>query len=163
MSNYLIIIIKKHKKGPPRTCSLIGCRSSPMYFSFRTHSHSRIVNRRQLQIFSMPNISRASAILSDRIFDNSHCVIVTRGNEHRFASDFGHLLAISQKTCRRVKIRAKIMQCELGIRQFKNVFVKVSDGDDELLKTNLCCILLKESHIWVVVCPSNLREPAGIV
>ncbi len=27
----------------------------------RTHSHSRIENRRQLQIFSMPNISRASA------------------------------------------------------------------------------------------------------
>ncbi len=27
----------------------------------RTHSHSRIENRRQLQIFSVPNISRASA------------------------------------------------------------------------------------------------------
>ncbi len=32
-----------------------------MYFLVRTHSHSRIENRRQLQIFSMPNISRASA------------------------------------------------------------------------------------------------------
>ncbi len=28
----------------------------------RTHSHSRIVNRRQLQIFSMPNISQVLAI-----------------------------------------------------------------------------------------------------
>ncbi len=53
----------------------------------RTHSHSRIENRRQLQIFSMSNILRASAIPSGRLFDNSHCAIVTRGNEHRFASD----------------------------------------------------------------------------
>ncbi len=65
---YIIILLKKKKKKkPPRTtscpvsCSLIGCRSSPMYFSVRTHSHSRIENRRQLQIFSMPNILRASA------------------------------------------------------------------------------------------------------
>jgi hypothetical protein len=44
----------------------------------------------------MPNISRASAILSDRVFDHSHCAIVTRVNEHRFASDLGHLSAIYQ-------------------------------------------------------------------
>ncbi len=71
-----------------------------MYFSVRTHSHSRIENRRQLQIFSMPNILRASAtcraIPSDRIFDNSHCANVTRGNERRFPSDLGHLSAIYQ-------------------------------------------------------------------
>ncbi len=41
-------------------------------------------------------ISDTSLILLDRVFDNSHCVIVTRVNEHRFASDFGHLLVISQ-------------------------------------------------------------------
>ncbi len=46
----------------PVSCSLIGCRSLLMYFSVRTHSHSRIVNRQQLQIFSMPNISWASAM-----------------------------------------------------------------------------------------------------
>ncbi len=51
-------------------------------------SHSRIWSCRQVQIFSMPNFD-ASAILSDRVFDNSHCVIVTRVNEHRCASDFG--------------------------------------------------------------------------
>ncbi len=34
--------------------------------------------------------------LSDCVFDNSHCVIVTRVNEHRFDSDFRHLSAISQ-------------------------------------------------------------------
>ncbi len=67
-----------------------------MYFSVRTHSHNRIVNRRQLQIFSMPNISQVSATTSDRDFDNSHCVIVTRVNEHWFASDVGHLSAIYQ-------------------------------------------------------------------
>ncbi len=59
--------VKKKKKSPPRTsrcpvsCPLIGCRSSPMYFSVITHSQSRIVNCRQLQIFSMPNISRTLA------------------------------------------------------------------------------------------------------
>ncbi len=66
----------------------------------RTHSHSRIENRRQLQIFSMPNILRASAnvsgIPSDRVFDNSHCAIVTRGNELQFTSDLRHLSAIYQ-------------------------------------------------------------------
>lgn len=41
-----------HTAAPPCpvSCSLIGCRSSPMYFSVRTHSHSMILNRRQLQI-----------------------------------------------------------------------------------------------------------------
>ncbi len=43
--------VKKIKKSPPRafrcpvSCSLVGCRSSLMYFSVRTHSHHRIVNR----------------------------------------------------------------------------------------------------------------------
>ncbi len=37
-----------------------------------------------------------SAIPSDHVFDNSHCAIVTRVNEHRFASDLGHLSAIYQ-------------------------------------------------------------------
>ncbi len=50
-------------------------------------------------MLSKTNISRVgdtSAILSDRVFDNSHCVIVTRLNEHQFASDLGHLSPIYQ-------------------------------------------------------------------
>ncbi len=45
------------------------------------------------------NISQASAILSDRVFDNSHCMIVTQVNEHRFASDlkWGEISVISPK------------------------------------------------------------------
>ncbi len=39
-------------------------------------------------------VGDASAIPSDRVFDNSHCAIVTRVNEHRFASDLGHLSPI---------------------------------------------------------------------
>ncbi len=60
------------RKSPPRTsrcpvsCSFISCRSAneciTMYFSVITHSHSRIVNRWQLQIFSKPNISRVWAM-----------------------------------------------------------------------------------------------------
>ncbi len=96
--------VKKKKKRPPRASrclylalSLAVCHRRCI--SVRTHSHSRIVNRRQLQIFSMPNFCgcrRRIAIPSDRAFDNSHCVIVTRVNEHRFASDVGHLSAIYQ-------------------------------------------------------------------
>ncbi len=68
-----------------------------MYFSVRTHSHSKIVKK----IFSMSNISRVSAthvsaIPTDRIFDNSHCAILTRVNKHGFVSDFGHVSAIYQ-------------------------------------------------------------------
>ncbi len=54
---------------------------------------------------------------SDRIFDNSHCAIVTHVNEHRFASDVGHLSAIYQNLSASEKNRAKIVQCELGIRR----------------------------------------------
>ncbi len=72
-----------------------------MYFSVRNHSHSRIGNRQQLQIFSMPNISWVSEIHwrfpQIPFFDNSQCAIVTRVNE-RFASDFGHLSAIYQNS-----------------------------------------------------------------
>ncbi len=46
---------------------------------------------------AVPNIGGASAIPSDPVFDNSHCAIVTLVNEHRFASDFGHLLTILWK------------------------------------------------------------------
>ncbi len=42
------------------------------------------MNCRQVQIFSMANISRLSVILSDWVFDNPRCVTVTRVNEHRY-------------------------------------------------------------------------------
>ncbi len=92
---------------PPRTsrcpvsCSLIGCRSSPMYFSIRNTFTQQDFESQKV---TGPDIwdakyftggGKTSAILSDHIFDNSHCMIVTRVNEHRFASDFGHLSAIS--------------------------------------------------------------------
>ncbi len=67
---YIIILFKKNKKDLlelPAALYLalslaVGHRrcifqSEPV----RTHSHSRIENRRQLQIFSKPNILRASA------------------------------------------------------------------------------------------------------
>ncbi len=41
-------------------------------------------------------VGDALAILSDRVFDNSHCAIVTCVNEHRFAFDVGHLTVIYQ-------------------------------------------------------------------
>ncbi len=63
-----------------------------MYFSVRSHSHSVIVNHAKY----LTGIGDASVIPSDRVFDNSHCAIVTRVNEHRFASDLGHLSAIYQ-------------------------------------------------------------------
>ncbi len=91
---------------PPRTsrcpvsCSLIGCRLLLMYFQSELISHSRILNCRQVQIFSMPNISRVHGRrrFSQIASDNSHCMIVTCVNEHRFASDCGHLSAIFAKS-----------------------------------------------------------------
>ncbi len=74
------------------------------------------MNRRQLQIFSMPNISWVSAMTSDRVFGNSHCAIVTRVNEHRFASDVGHLLAIYQNLSASEKIWLKSCSVNLALR-----------------------------------------------
>ncbi len=37
-----------------------------------------------------------SRYLADRVFDNSHCMIIIRMNEHQSASNFRHLLAILQ-------------------------------------------------------------------
>ncbi len=65
---------------PPTSCcpvsySLIGCRLLLMYFSVRTNFTQQDFELRQVKIFSMPNILWVSAILSDRVIDNSHCVI----------------------------------------------------------------------------------------
>ncbi len=54
-----------------------------MYFQSELNLHSRILNRGQVQIFSMPNIG-----ISQIASDYSHGMIVTCVNEHRFASDF---------------------------------------------------------------------------
>lgn len=61
-------------------------------FFLSEHSHSMIFNCRQDQIFGITT----SAILLDRVFNNSHSVFVAHENEHWFASDFGLLSAISQ-------------------------------------------------------------------
>ncbi len=91
--------------APPRTsccpgsCSLIGCRSLLMYFSVRTH-------------FTQQDFE--SAILSDRVFDYSHCVLSLTWT----STDLPPISGICRRfrrTCWRVKIGAKIEQCELGI------------------------------------------------
>ncbi len=104
---YIIILFKKKKKKKekplrttscPVSCSLIGCRSSPMYFSVRTHSHSRIENR-------PPQI--ASLII--------HTARMSRAGT---SADFPPISGICRrfiKTCRRVKNRTETVQCELGI------------------------------------------------
>ncbi len=87
----------------------------------RTHSHSRLVNRRQLQIFSMPNISRAPA--THRRFPQIASLIIhtARLSLAGTSTDLPPISGICRrfiKTCRRVKNRAKIVQCELGIRDW---------------------------------------------
>ncbi len=86
---------------PPRTsrfpvsCSLIGCRLLPMYIQSEFISHSRfwIADRfRYLACQIFHGRQRFFQIASDY----SHCMIVTCLNEHRFASDFGHLSGILQ-------------------------------------------------------------------
>ncbi len=69
--------------------SLIGCRSSPMSFPVKTH-------HRQVQIFSLGNISQASVPVSDGVFDNSHHVSSV-------------MCLRSPENCRRVTIRPKVM------------------------------------------------------
>ncbi len=83
-----------------------------------THSHSRIENRRQLQIFSMPNILRASA--THRRFPQIASLIIHTARLSRAGTSAGFppISGICRrfiKTCQRVKNRAKIVQCELGI------------------------------------------------
>ncbi len=94
---------------------LLGWKSSPDLATLvRTHSHSRIVNLQQLQIFSMPNIFPQIASL----------IIHTAWLSLAWTStDLPPLSGICQrfiKTCRRVKNRTKIVQRELGIRQASN-------------------------------------------
>ncbi len=82
----------------PVSWSVIGCRSSLMYFSVRTHSHSRIVNR-------FPQIA-------------SFIVHTARLSLTWTSTDFPPTSGICLqfiKTCRLGKNWAKIVQCELGI------------------------------------------------
>ncbi len=60
---------------------------------------------------------------SDRVFGNSHCAIVTVEmklitgvNEHRFASDVGHLSAIYQNLSASEKIWLKSCSVNLALR-----------------------------------------------
>ncbi len=82
-----------------------------MYFSVRTHSHSRIMNRRQLQIFRMPNISHVSA--THRRWPQIASLII---HTVRLSLAWTSTICLRFiKICRRVKNRAKIVRCELGI------------------------------------------------
>ncbi len=102
----------------PVSWSVIGCRSSLMYFSVRTHSHSRIVNRRQLQIFSIPNISWVSATrrrfpqIASFIVHTAWLPLAWTSTDFPPTSD---ICLQFIKTCRRGKNWAKIVQCELSI------------------------------------------------
>ncbi len=57
-----------------------------MYFSVKTHSHSKIVNQApdiyHAKYFA--GVGDASAMTSDRVFDHSHRAIVSRVNPLRF-------------------------------------------------------------------------------
>ncbi len=129
---YIIILFKKKKKKKRKdllelpaalylALSLaVGHRqcifqSEPV----RTHSHSRIENRRQLQIFSMPNISRESATCRGFPQIASLIIHTARLSLAGTSTDLPPISGICRrfiKTCRRVKNRAKIVQCELGIK-----------------------------------------------
>ncbi len=119
---WLIVFLKKKKSflsRCPASCSLIGCRSSSlMYYSVRTHSHSRIVNRRQIQIFIMPNISTVLAtywrfpqIVSLIVYTVQFSLVWTSTDLPQMSDIFRWFI----KTCQWVKHWAKIVQCELGI------------------------------------------------
>lgn len=57
-------------------CALIGCRFCRCHFQSKHISHCRTLSRRQVQIFSVLNISR--------ICDNTHYANIAHVNEHRF-------------------------------------------------------------------------------
>ncbi len=102
----------------PVSCSLIGCRSSPMYFSVRTHFTQQDCESRQVQIFSMPNISQALATHQQFSQIASLIIHTVRLSLAWTSTDLPLISGICRrfhKTCRRVNNLAKIMQCELGI------------------------------------------------
>ncbi len=103
-----------------------------MYFSVRTHSHSRTVNRWQLQIFSIPNISQVSA--THRQWPQIAFLIIhtARLSLAWTSTDLPSMSGICRqfiKTWRRVKNRAKIVQCELGI--------SVTETEDPRIKQSI--------------------------
>ncbi len=80
LSLYMALVVLWSITPPPTSCcpvsySLIGCRLLLMYFSVRTNFTQQDFELQQVKIFSMPNILWVSAILSDCVIDNSHCVI----------------------------------------------------------------------------------------
>ncbi len=104
----------------------------------RTHSHSRIENRRQLQIFSMPNISRASATCRGFPQIVSLIIHTARLSLAGTSTDLPPISGICRrfiKTCRRVKNRAKIVQCELGITLTKPALLNQSPPEDNMSMT----------------------------
>ncbi len=99
-----------------------------MCFSVRTH-----FKQQDLESLKGPDIYYAkyfhgdtSVILSNRIFGNSHFVIVTHMNEYWPASLFSGICLRFRKTWRRMKIGVKIMQSEFGISVLRNGHESVS-------------------------------------
>ncbi len=84
----------------------------------------------QLQMFSMPNISRVLA--TNRRFPQIASLIIhtTRLSLARTSTDLPPMSGICRlfiKTRRWVKNRAKIVQCELGIRTTISMSLKMND------------------------------------
>ncbi len=133
---YIIILLKKKKKDllelPAALYLALSLAVGHRWCIFqskpvRTHSHSRIENRRQLQIFSMPNILRASA--THRRFPQIVSLIIhtARLSLAGTSADLPPISGICRrfiKTCWRVKNRAKIVQCELGISDWKIINIR---------------------------------------
>ncbi len=113
-------------RRPPRVPELAAALYLALSLAVGHHwciFQSELIHTAGLWIATAPDIKHAkylsgvsdtSAMTSDRVFDNSHCAIVTHVNKHRFASDVRHLSAIYQNLPASKK-SAKIVQCELGI------------------------------------------------
>ncbi len=123
-----------------------------------------IVNRRQLQIFSMPNISRTSATC--RRFPQIASLIIhtARLSFAWMSTDLPPISGICRrfiKTCRRVKNRAKIVQCELGITFWGWLFVTYAwyqfSIDIEVLHSDI----VPKPNLWYRAIPTPDTSHTG--
>ncbi len=145
------------KKSPspsfPLPCILLSYwLSSLMYFSVRTHSHSRIVNRRQLQIFSMPNISQVSAT-HRRWPQIASLIIQTARLSLAWTST---VLPPKSPICQRLKNRAKIVQCELGI-SVKNIYFVCWSHKCSWCVTSTVPVYIRWSLIWTSAIQNKMK------
>ncbi len=109
MANINRFVKKKKNVLPklrPALCLTLSLAVGHRRCIFQSELSSRIVNLRQLQIFSMPNISRVSA--THRRWPQIASLII-----HTVSTDLPLISAICLgfiKTCRRVKNRAKMSE-----------------------------------------------------